>query len=135
MRYPEFTKHAFGEKGGCFELPREDKEPTKNISCKEILPLTHSEHITNRDAMRDSNPLVHPDTESLTRYCLGTGLQMRDGKSHKTVECSYHDVSNAKEGRMLKTMTQEAMNVERKFRTIQQVDIRFLSQLTTPAQP
>ena len=121
MRYPEQSKLAFGEKGGCFQLPREDAHPTGNIPCADILPLTHSDNVANRDAMKDDNPLVHPDTPSLSRYCLGTGLQMRDGKSHKTTKCSYHDVSLAQEGRMLKTMTQEAMNVERKFRTIQQV--------------
>ena len=116
------SRDAFDEKQGCMEKPREDRGPTKNISCKEILPLMFSENECNRDAMKDSNPLVHPDISTLTRYCLGTGLQMREGKpSHKTILCSYHDVNNAVEGKMLMTMTQEAMNVERKFRTIQQV--------------
>ena len=133
MRYPEQSKLAFGEKLGCFELPREDKAPTKNISCPDILPLIYSDQDTNRDAMRSTNPLVHPDTSSLTRYCLGTGLQMREGKpSHKTIECSYHDVDNAKEGKMLKTMTQEAMQMERKFRKIQQVTRLSLLCLTLP---
>ena len=105
-------------------MPRDDKEPTKNIKCRDILPGIYADQDSNRDAMRDTNTLVHPDSSSLTRYCLGTGLQMRDGSSkgsHKTIACMYHDVKNAEDGKMLKTMTQEAMQMERKFRTIQQV--------------
>lgn len=135
MRYPDQSKLAFGKKRGCFQLPRDDKTPRKNISCKDILPLIYSEQEMNRDAMRSSNPLDHPDTTSPTRYCLGTGLQMREGKpSHKTVECSYHDVTNAVEGKMLKTMTQEAMQMERKFRTIQQVRSWLLQDLIRSKQ-
>ena len=108
LRYPEQSKQAFGEKHGCFELPSEDKAPSKHIQCKDILPIIYSDQDTNRDAMKDPNPLVHPDSTSLVRYCLGTGLQMRDSNkgSHKTISCSYHDVNNSEDGKMMKTMTQ-----------------------------
>ena len=96
LRYPEHSRQAFGEKGGCFEAPSEEKEPSKNISCPDILPLMYSENKMNRDAMLSADPLVHPDTSSLTRYCLGTGLQMREGRqSHRSVQCSYHDANNS----------------------------------------
>ena len=122
-RYPEESRHAFGQKHGCFETPREDKPPTNNIDCPDIRPLIYSEEECNGSAMKDMDPLVHPDSSRKTRYCLGTRLQMRkDGKgSHKTLACTYHDLNNAQQGKMLKSMTQEAMQVCRKFRTIQQV--------------
>ena len=108
---------------GCLEPPRNDKPPSRNIECKDIVPNMYYDQKCNREAMRDSDPLKHPDSSSLVQYCLGTGLQMRaDSHSHKTLECSYHDADLARDGKMLKTMTQEAMNVCRKFRTIQQVE-------------
>ena len=66
-----------------------------------------SEASYRREAMMDTNPYNHPDTEDPTRYCLGTGLQMRDGStSHKSPSCSYHNVKLAIQGPLLKTMTQ-----------------------------
>lgn len=129
LRYPAQSQKAFGQTRGCFQLPSSVK-PRKNIKCSDILPLDLSDNEPNRQAMLDSDPLVHPDTANMTRYCLGTRMQMKeDGKgSHKAVECSYHDLDLSEDGKMLKSMTQEAMQVCRKFRTIQQVrkDLNFL---------
>ena len=126
MRYPVQSKIAFGTKKGCFEVPREDRDPSRNIECPDILPNIYNDQDCYREAMNDPNPLSHPDSSSKVRYCLGTGLQMRDegGKgSHKTVECSYHNTDLANEGKFLRTMNQEAMQMVRKFRTIQQVQL------------
>ena len=136
MRYPAQSKVAFGPKRGCFEIPS-NKEPTRNIVCKDILPSIYSDRDCDRQAMEDPNPLRHPDSSSLVRYCLGTGLQMRadpSKSSHKTVECSYHDADLCTDGKMIKSMTQEAMQMCRKFRTIQQVCIGpFILNPTSPS--
>ena len=122
LRYPTQSQSAFGETRGCFEAPK-NRKPNKGISCPDILPLHMSDSQPNRDAMKNNDPLDHPDTKGKTRYCLGTRIQMKEGSkgSHKALECSYHDLDLSVEGKMLKSMTQEAMNVCRKFRTIQQV--------------
>lgn len=113
---PEFrvlSELAFGEKHGCFERPSSTRDPTSNIDCPEITPLKFSGNQVNRDAMKVESRLVHPDTKSLTKYCLGTRLQMRTGKtSHKLKTCLYHDANLSKQGKLLKTMTQEAMQVK-----------------------
>ena len=122
IRYPAHAKRAFGQKKGCFETPDEKIPPSKNIECEEILPLTYDDKPCNSDAMNNPDPLIHPDSNSVTRYCLGTGLQMRQGAiSHKTNACSYHNASLSKDGKLLKTMIQESLQMERKFKTIQQV--------------
>ena len=102
---------AFGKTHGCFEKPRESK-PNTDIDCPDILPLQYSEAVPNEKAMSNASPLVHPDTRNLTRYCLGTRLQMKDqNKSHKLPTCKYHDADNAKQGKFLKTMSQEALQI------------------------
>ena len=102
---------AFGKTHGCFEKPRESK-PNTDIDCPDILPLKYSEAVPNEKAMSNASPLVHPDTRNLTRYCLGLRLQMKDqNKSHKLPTCKYHDADNAKQGKFLKTMNQEALQV------------------------
>ena len=124
LRYPEESKVAYGEKQGCFEKPDGSRTPRKNIDCPQITPLIYSDEVCNRDAMLEDNPLFHPDSSSLSRYCVGTRLQMRDGPgkgSHKSGECLYHDLNCSEQGKLVKSMTQEAMQVVRKFRTIQQV--------------
>ena len=72
-----------------------------------------SDNIVNREAMNNESRLIHPDTgSSLTKYVLGTRLQMRKGRtSHKLKTCEYHDANLAIQGKLLKTMTQEAMQV------------------------
>ena len=103
---------AFGQFHGCFERPSVTKDPTDNIDCPDIAPLTFSTNSVNRDAMKNPSRLVHPDSTSLVKYCMGTGLQMRKGRtSHKIKSCEYHDVTKSRQGKYLKTMTQEAMQV------------------------
>ena len=104
---------AFGATNGCFELPDATKEPTKDLDCPAVEPLSMStSQTTNRDAMLNPSPLVHPDVQGLNKYCLGTRLQMRDGKSsHRLNTCRYHDVNLCTQGKLVKTMTQEALQV------------------------
>ena len=103
---------AFGKLRGCFEYPLETKEPNKNVDCPDVLPLQYSDRVPRREAMEHSSPLVHPDVDGYNRYCLGTGLQMKDtGKSHKLNTCKYHDPNNSPQGKYLKTMTQEGLQV------------------------
>ena len=62
--------------------------------------------------MENESPLVHPDVDGLERYCLGTGLQMKNtSKSHKLHTCKFHNANNAVQGKFLKTMTQEGLQV------------------------
>ena len=111
--YRVWSELAFGGKHGCFEMPSATRDPTSNIDCPDITPLKFSNNEVNREAMLVDSRLVHPDTGStLTKYVLGTRLQMRKGKtSHKLKTCEYHDVNLAVQGKLLKTMTQEAMQV------------------------
>ena len=68
----------------------------------------------NEDAMTDSSPLVHPDVSGTKRYVMGTKMQMRKtGTSHKLPECSYHDLSCAKQGVHVSTMSQEGLQMTR----------------------
>jgi hypothetical protein len=120
-RYPAESNQIFTLKG-CFETPSEVMKPTPCIDCPDISPLTltQSSRPVNREAMSNSNPLVHPDSDSLTRYCLGTKLQMDPKKkSHKSPTCAFHNAGLSNQGSLLKTMTQEALQNCRKFRTIQ----------------
>ena len=106
------SEYAFGEKLGCFEKPSATRDPTKNIDCPDLTPLEFSGNPVNREAMKNPSRLVPPDSNSLTKYCLGTRLQMRKGgTSHRLKTCSYHDANLSKQGKLLKTMTQEAMQV------------------------
>ena len=108
----EQNQQAFGVYKGCFQTPSATVEPDSDIDCPDVSPLTFSNSIVNREAMNDPNKLVHPDSSSLVKYCLGTRIQMQKGKSsHKLKTCQYHDVNKSRQGRFLKTMTQEAMNV------------------------
>ena len=112
-RYPEISQQAYKEFLGCFEKPREDMSPTNQLDFPEILPLKYSEEMPNREAMRDPSPLTHPDSLSKRRFVLGTGLQMRPGmKSHKFNTCLYHDPQLSKQGKYIRTMVQEALQVK-----------------------
>ena len=88
-------------------------DPDSDIDCPDVAPLTFSNNNCNREAMKNSSILVHPDSSSLVKYCLGTGLQMKKkGKSsHKLKSCEYHDANKSRQGKFLRTMTQEAMQV------------------------
>ena len=121
LRYPNESKQIYGTLKGCFEAPSK-KKPTYNVDCPEITPLTmmNSAQSVNKSKMNNSNPLIHPDSNSITRYCLGTKLQMDPKKeSHKSPQCAFHNAGLANQGSLLKTMTQEALQNCRKFRTIQ----------------
>jgi hypothetical protein len=112
-QYRVWSQLAFGQYHGCFEKPSSTKDPTSNIDCPEIKPLNFCDNKVNREAMNNDSRLVHPDSSSLTKYCLGTRLQMRKGKtSHKLKTCEYHDVNLSNQGKLLKSMTQEAMQVQ-----------------------
>ena len=127
-KHPEESKSAYGILKGCFETPSDTRKPRGSIDCSDIMPLTESTRKPNSQAMLDPNPLVHPDSNSLTRYCLGTRIQMgKNKKSHKSPTCLFHDVNQAQQGKMLKTMTQEALQNCRKFRTIQVLYFMVLS--------
>ena len=111
--YRVLSELAFGKLKGCFQTPSMTKDPDADIDCPDVAPLTFSNNQVNREAMTNSSILVHPDSTSLVKYCLGTGLQMRGkGKSsHRLKTCEYHDASKSRQGKFLKTMTQEAMQV------------------------
>ena len=122
LRYPEESRIVYGDLRGCFEPPSNTEKPSSSIDCPDITPLTMDTKCVNRDAMLDPSPLTHPDSQSLTRYCLGTALQMNPKKkSHKSPKCAFHNPGLAIQGKLLKTMTQEALQNCRKFRTIQVV--------------
>ena len=106
---------------GCFETPSDTIKPNSGIDCPDITPLTltDSTQTVNREAMNNSNPLIHPDSNSLARYCLGTKLQMDSRKSHKSPKCAFHNAALSIQGNFIKIMTQEALQNCRKFRTIQ----------------
>ena len=122
LRYPNESRQIYGDLRGCFEPPSDTVLPNNGIDCPDITPLTLTDQTqtVNREAMNDSNPLVHPDSTSLTRYCLGTKLQMDPKRrSHKSPKCAFHNAALSKQENLLKTMTQEALQNVRKFRTIQ----------------
>ena len=51
------------------------------------------------------------------RFVLGTRIQ-KGTKAHKKASCKFHDPDLARQGRNLKTMTQEGMQMVRKSKTI-----------------
>ena len=102
--------------------------PKKNISCPDILPLAHSSHVPDRSAMSKTGRLMHPDALNDRRYISGTRLQMQKKKtSHKKLSCSFHDLDNTEEGKLVNSMNQEALQVTRKAKTIQQDRMRGFS--------
>ena len=129
----EQNHEAFGLLKGCFQTPSTTQAPDSDIDCPAVSPLTFSNSIVNREAMNDPNKHVHPDSVSKVKYCLGTRIQMQKGKSsHKLQTCQYHDVNKSKQGKFLRTMTQEAMNVSSRhcmdrpcFMTFQYLPIQF----------
>ena len=106
---------AYGETKGCFEMPSTSKKPTEEIDCPDILPLAHQEsQKVDSFAMTNQSPLIHPDVTGTRRYIMGTRMQMRDsGKSHKKPTCAFHDLAKSKQGSLINSMNQEAMQVTR----------------------
>jgi hypothetical protein len=102
---------AYGDTKGCFEKPSISQKPKKDIDCPDILPLAHVDNQNiDKAAMGNKSTLVHPDVKGTKRYIAGTKLQMREGvKSHKKATCLFHDLSNAKQGALIKSMNQEAL--------------------------
>ena len=122
LKYPNDSMQIYGDLKGCFEPPSSTQKPSSSIDCPDITPLSmiDSSQCANREVMNDISTLTHLDSSSLTRYCLGTKLKMNPNKkSHKSPTCAYHDAGLATQGHLLKTMTQEALQNCRKFRTIQ----------------
>lgn len=72
QRYPVKAELAYGEKRGCFEKPKDNTPPRKDISCPDILPIELSTTEVKREAMNNPSPLVHPDVMTSTRYVVGT---------------------------------------------------------------
>ena len=114
-RVPTIAMLAYGETGGCFEKPSNAQKPRTDIDCPDILPLAQVENPTvDRSAMKNPSTLMHPDVKGTRRYLMGTKLQMREsGTSHKKATCSFHNVNNSKQGPLIKTMNQEALQVTR----------------------
>ena len=80
---------------------------------------------TNRDYFTDEDPLKHPDSDNLNRYILGTRFQTKSGhKGHTRDTCAFHDLDLCVQGEHIKSMTQEGMQLVRKFRSIQQDKLR-----------
>ena len=114
-RDPTLAMMAYGETGGCFEKPSDTQKPRTDIDCPDILPLALVENPeVDRSRMRNPSQIIHPDIKGTKRYLMGTKLQMRDsGTSHKKATCSFHNVNNSKQGPLIKTMNQEALQVTR----------------------
>ena len=89
IHYPEESKLIYGERMGCFETPSDTLKPNSGIDCPDITPLTltDSTQTVNREAMNNSNPLIHPDSNSLARYCLGTKLHGLEKITQKSEVC------------------------------------------------
>ena len=96
-------------------MPSDEKEPSTGIDCPDILPLSLQENPRgDRKAMENPSNLVHPDVNGTRRFLMGTKMQMRDsGTSHKRKTCRYHDLKIAKQGSLVKSMNQEALQVTR----------------------
>ena len=74
---------------------------------------------------QDDNPLNHPDSDNQNRYILGTRFQTKGGhRGHTRDTCAYHDLDLCVQGEHIKSMTQEGMQLVRKFRSIQQDRLR-----------
>ena len=116
---------AYGETQGCFEKPSFVEAPRTDIDCPAILPSAYNEQEVDSQAMTNPSPFVHPDTKDHRRFIMGTKMQMRGkGKSHKRPQCAFHDLDNCIQGKYVKSMSQETMQVTRKYKTIQQDKMR-----------
>ena len=110
------STRAYGDNRGCFEVPSSKIRPSRDIDIPDITPLTHvkNKHV-DKAAMKHPSTLIHPDVKGTRRYIMGTGLQMREsGTSQKRPECSFHNVNHSKQGAVIKTMCQEALQNTRK---------------------
>ena len=108
IHYPLESLVSLGaDRRGCFEPPLETKVPSKNIDCKDILPIGHPENVTDENAMNDESQLLHPDCSTSQRYVMATRLQTTAGKKqHKLPTCAFHDVDLCRQGSEHKTMSQ-----------------------------
>ena len=85
---------------------------------KDLEPINPS---YNRASFSKEDPLLHPDSENLQRFILGTRFQTKNNnKGHKRNTCRYHDLDLSIQGQSIKSMTQESMQNVRRFRMIQQ---------------
>ena len=68
---------------------------------------------------------MHSEALKDRRYFSGTRLQMQKNRtSHKKLSGSFHDLDNTEEGKLVNSMNQEAFQVTRKAKTIQQDRMR-----------
>ena len=75
--------------------------------------------------MDNPSILLHPDALNDRRFLMGHRLQMKpSGTSHKKKSCSFHDLDKSKQGVLISSMNQEALQVTRKFKTIQKDKLR-----------
>ena len=83
------------------------------MACQSVLPLKFSDAPTNVSAMSDADPLIHPDSNDYTRYCLGNRIQMWSNAkgSHKAKECLYHDLDLCNDGKFLKEIAQNQLSL------------------------
>jgi hypothetical protein len=80
---------------------------------------------TDRSKFENDDVLEHPDSNNLNRYVLGTRLQTKSGnKGHQRETCAFHDLDLSEQGTNIKSMTQESMQMVRKFHSIQQDKLR-----------
>ena len=83
------------------------------ISYKDIGPIKPE---TNRVKFIDGIAMDHPDSENRNRYVLGTRFTAKTGQSksgHKRDTCAYHDLDLSEQGKDVKSMIQEAMQLVR----------------------
>ena len=66
--YPHESSVSLGsERRGCFEPPSEDKQPTKDIDCQDIVPTEKQNCVANIEKMKSDSQLDHPDSTNLNR--------------------------------------------------------------------
>ena len=112
---PDFASEMFGSNRGCFETPHKTQKPSRNHDCPDILPLSVNPRKVDENLLNLTDNKVHPVTGKVTRLVLGTKLS----NSHKTNnECLFHDINNCKQASSVKTMSQEGLQVRRKYRRV-----------------
>ena len=76
--YPLESQISLGsDRRGCFKPPVDDKLPTSDIDCLDIVPTEHMDNITCIEHMKEESQLVHPDSLNMNRYIMGTRIQTR----------------------------------------------------------
>lgn len=116
MKYPIESQLSLNiDRRGCFETVSDTLDPTTDIDCPDIIPIEHSENVTDFRAMEVDSQLCHPDGSTVKRYVMGTRLQTKlkgkKKKKHKLKTCQFHNLDLSKQGAQLKTMSQGKYHV------------------------